>query len=275
MSWRRMLSARRKDAQVWQILEVNGKSAIAEPREDVREQVGAEDRSRSRSRWTRSVRSSVPRASRHQRHPARRPATESQSSTIDGDRRHGRRSPPDCQPRRGLRGPERCRSSVSSSIAFPTEAEVGAEYDGKVVNITKFGAFVNILPGRDGLLHISRLDGSKRVERVEDYLEDGQEVRVRVREIDRGKVSLELVEALDGATLPSSEPAGKGSGGSGRRDDRGGRGRGGNRDRDRDRDRRGGKDQNKQREDRPSESSSDGGRRAAPSFEESFEQSRN
>ncbi|MGB8359784.1 MAG: polyribonucleotide nucleotidyltransferase, partial [Acidimicrobiia bacterium] len=89
-----------------------------------------------------------------------------------------------------------------TQIAFPPEAEVGAVYDGKVVNITKFGAFVNILPGRDGLLHISRLDGSKRVERVEDYLSDGDELKVRVREIERGKVSLELVEPLPGATLP-------------------------------------------------------------------------
>src|SRR5690606_40833945 len=59
-----------------------------------------------------------------------------------------------------------------TQIAFPPEVEVGTEYDGKVVSITKFGAFVNILPGRDGLLHISRLDGSKRVERVEDYLSE-------------------------------------------------------------------------------------------------------
>jgi polyribonucleotide nucleotidyltransferase len=116
-------------------------------------------------------------------------------------------------------------------IAYPPEAEIGAEYDGKVVNITKFGAFVNILPGRDGLLHISRLDGSKRVERVEDYLSDGDELKVRVREIDRGKVSLELVEALEGATLPSGDaPSG---GGGGRRDDRGRSG-------DRGRDNRGG-----------------------------------
>jgi polyribonucleotide nucleotidyltransferase len=111
-------------------------------------------------------------------------------------------------------------------IAFPPEAEIGAEYDGKVVNITKFGAFVNILPGRDGLLHISRLDGSKRVERVEDYLSDGDELKVRVREIDRGKVSLELVAALEGATLPGGDSP---SGGAGRRDDRG---RGGDRGRD-------------------------------------------
>ena len=105
-------------------------------------------------------------------------------------------------------------------IAYPPEAEVGAVYDGKVVNITKFGAFVNILPGRDGLLHISRLDGSTRVERVEDYLSDGDELKVRVREIDRGKVSLELVEALEGATLPDPEAPSSGGGG-GRRDDRG------------------------------------------------------
>ena len=129
-------------------------------------------------------------------------------------------------------------------IAFPPEVELGTEYDGKVVNITKFGAFVNILPGRDGLLHISRLDGSKRVERVEDYLSDGQELKVRVREIDRGKVSLELVEALEGATLPEPE-APRQDGGDRRRDngggDRGGRGRDrgdrGGRDRDRGRDR--------------------------------------
>ncbi len=124
-------------------------------------------------------------------------------------------------------------------IAFPPEVELGTEYDGKVVNITKFGAFVNILPGRDGLLHISRLDGSKRVERVEDYLVDGQELKVRVREIDRGKVSLELVEALEGATLPEPEAPRQDGGDRGGRDrDRGGRGRDrggdrGGRDRDR------------------------------------------
>jgi polyribonucleotide nucleotidyltransferase len=164
-----------------------------------------------------------------------------------------------------------------TQIAFPPEAEVGAEYDGKVVNITKFGAFVNILPGRDGLLHISRLDGSKRVERVEDYLEDGQELKVRVREIDRGKVSLELVDALEGATLPSPEAGGQG--GSGRRDDRGGRGgRGrdggkGGRDRDRERDRD--RDRRESRDDRSKSSDASGERRSAPSFEDTFESSRN
>ena len=69
-------------------------------------------------------------------------------------------------------------------ILDPPVAEVGAVYPGKVVNITKFGAFVNILPGRDGLLHISRLGGGKRVERVEDVLALGQPVEVVVDDID-------------------------------------------------------------------------------------------
>jgi polyribonucleotide nucleotidyltransferase len=158
-------------------------------------------------------------------------------------------------------------------IAFPPEVELGEEYDGKVVNITKFGAFVNILPGRDGLLHISRLDGSKRVERVEDYLSDGQELKVRVREIDRGKVSLELVEALEGATLPDPE-APKQDGGDRRRDggDRNGGDRGG---RGRDRGDRGGRDRDRDRNRDQGTTSSNAGserRRAAQSFDEVFEE---
>jgi len=152
-------------------------------------------------------------------------------------------------------------------IAFPPEAEIGAVYDGKVVNITKFGAFVNILPGRDGLLHISRLDGSKRVERVEDYLSDGDNLQVRVREIDRGKVSLELVDALEGATLPDAEaPKGGGGGNRGRDRDRGRGGRG----RDSRDDRRDSNDGDKSA-DKAGAGESAGNRRTAPSFEETFE----
>jgi polyribonucleotide nucleotidyltransferase len=78
-------------------------------------------------------------------------------------------------------------------ILDPPTAELGAEYTGKVVNVTKFGAFVNILPGRDGLLHISKLGRGKRVERVEDVLNLGDEVTVRVDDIDNsGKLSLSL-----------------------------------------------------------------------------------
>ncbi|HML01577.1 MAG TPA: polyribonucleotide nucleotidyltransferase [Acidimicrobiales bacterium] len=95
-------------------------------------------------------------------------------------------------------------------IVEPPEAEVGATYSGKVVNITKFGAFVNILPGRDGLLHISKVGGGKRVERVEDVLSLGQELEVRVDDIDpQGKVSLSLA----GEPPASDEAAGNGSAG--------------------------------------------------------------
>jgi polyribonucleotide nucleotidyltransferase len=96
-------------------------------------------------------------------------------------------------------------------IVEPPDADVGATYSGKVVNITKFGAFVNILPGRDGLLHISKLRGNKRVERVEDVLSLGQELEVRVDDIDpQGKVSLSLAGEAPGAVEPegaATEPS--------------------------------------------------------------------
>ncbi|HEX6946726.1 MAG TPA: polyribonucleotide nucleotidyltransferase [Acidimicrobiia bacterium] len=161
-----------------------------------------------------------------------------------------------------------------SQIAFPPEVEVGTEYEGKVVSITKFGAFVNILPGRDGLLHISRLDGSKRVERVEDYLTEGDILKVRVREIDRGKVSLELVDALPGATLPSPESVAPRRDDRGDRGDRGGRGgdRGGRGDRgDRGGD-RGGRDRGGDRRGGEARSNAGNGKRRRParSFDEAF-----
>jgi polyribonucleotide nucleotidyltransferase len=77
------------------------------------------------------------------------------------------------------------------AIVDPPKAELGKTYTGRVVNITKFGAFVNILPGRDGLVHISKLGRGKRINAVEDVLSLGQEIEVRVEEIDdKGKVSL-------------------------------------------------------------------------------------
>jgi polyribonucleotide nucleotidyltransferase len=88
-------------------------------------------------------------------------------------------------------------------ILDPPKAEVGATYRGKVVNITKFGAFVNILPGRDGLVHISKLSKlsqGKRVERVEDVLSLGEELDVHVDEIDPiGKVSLSIEDGSGGS----------------------------------------------------------------------------
>ena len=91
-------------------------------------------------------------------------------------------------------------------ILDPPKAEIGAVYPGKVVNVTKFGAFVNILPGRDGLLHISKIGGGKRIDRVEDVLNLGDEVDVRVDDIDpQGKVSLSLTSE------PTAAPSGNGS----------------------------------------------------------------
>ncbi|MEX2623873.1 MAG: polyribonucleotide nucleotidyltransferase [Acidimicrobiia bacterium] len=177
------------------------------------------------------------------------------------------------------------------AIVFPPEAEMGKEYQGEVVNITKFGAFINILPGRDGLLHISKIDASRRVDRVEDYLELGQKIAVVVEEIDRnGKLALKLAQPLEGGPR---EGAGESSNGEDRPRDRDDRPRDRD-DRPRDRDRgdrnRGGasRDQrprdrdtrDRDRSDRPRESRTDSPaapdtagerRRAAVSFEETFD----
>ncbi|MDH3294084.1 MAG: polyribonucleotide nucleotidyltransferase, partial [Acidimicrobiia bacterium] len=134
-------------------------------------------------------------------------------------------------------------------ILDPPTADVGETYSGRVVNITKFGAFVNILPGRDGLLHISKIGQGKRIDRVEDVLELGQELEVVVEDIDpNGKISLKIAGDDNDYTK---------SGGGGDRG-RGGRDRGG-RDRDRD------------RSDRPSPQDSSSASSMAMSFEEDFE----
>ena len=126
-------------------------------------------------------------------------------------------------------------------IAFPPQPEEGKEYEGEVVNITTFGAFVNILPGRDGLLHISKLDPDRRVNRVEDYLSQGQKVKVVVEGMDRGKLSLILAERLSGPPAGQGSPRRDGAGRGPRRDgDRRGGARGGGRGPRRDGDRRGG-----------------------------------
>jgi polyribonucleotide nucleotidyltransferase len=104
------------------------------------------------------------------------------------------------------------------NIVDPPKAELDAVYMGRVVNITKFGAFVNILPGRDGLLHISKMGGGKRINAVEDVLELGQPIEVKVDEIDdKGKVSLTPTQPLvagDGASSGSSDSSSSGSGSS-------------------------------------------------------------
>jgi polyribonucleotide nucleotidyltransferase len=75
------------------------------------------------------------------------------------------------------------------------EPEVGRIYEGKVVSIKDFGAFINILPGTDGMVHISQLSND-RVEKVEDVLHEGQMIKVKLTGIDeRGRLSLSLKDA--------------------------------------------------------------------------------
>ena len=82
-------------------------------------------------------------------------------------------------------------------IIDPPEAEVGAEYDGEVVSVATYGAFINILPGRDGLLHVSKFHSSKRVNNTEAVVSVGDKIRVNVDSIENGKVSLSPVEDLE------------------------------------------------------------------------------
>jgi polyribonucleotide nucleotidyltransferase len=97
---------------------------------------------------------------------------------------------------------EAAKNAVNA-IANPTMPEIGERYLGTVVKTTNFGAFVSLLPGKDGLLHISKLRplaGGKRVEAVEDVVSVGQKIQVQIAEIDdRGKLSLvPVVEDSEG-----------------------------------------------------------------------------
>jgi polyribonucleotide nucleotidyltransferase len=98
---------------------------------------------------------------------------------------------------------EAARAAINA-IANPTMPEVGERYLGTVVKTTAFGAFVSLLPGKDGLLHISQLRkiaGGKRVDNVEDVVKVGDKVQVEIAEIDqRGKLSLTPVVAEDEAS---------------------------------------------------------------------------
>jgi polyribonucleotide nucleotidyltransferase len=105
---------------------------------------------------------------------------------------------------------EAARATINA-IANPTMPEVGERYLGTVVKTTAFGAFVSLLPGRDGLLHISKLRGmagGKRVENVEDVVKVGDKVQVQIAEVDaRGKLSLTPVVEGDGEAAGSSDAA--------------------------------------------------------------------
>jgi polyribonucleotide nucleotidyltransferase len=135
---------------------------------------------------------------------------------------------------------ESAKNAIRRIEAITKEAEVGAIYLGKVVRIMPYGAFIEILPGKDGLVHISEL-ADYHIQRVEDVVNIGDEINVMVTDVDKnGKITLSRRAILTGK-MPSKEQ--NGSGGGGDRDRRGGGG-----DRDRaprnggggDRDRRGG-----------------------------------
>ncbi len=117
------------------------------------------------------------------------------------------------------------------------EVEVGDEYAGKVVKTTTFGAFIELAKGTDGLLHISNVSPGKRVDSVEDVLNKGDEINVRVVEVDRerGRIGLRLADDPDiaGKSVEELAGVGTGGGGGGSRPSRDGGGRNGRSDRPR------------------------------------------
>ena len=91
-----------------------------------------------------------------------------------------------------------------NAIANPQLPKIGERFLGTVVKTTDFGAFVSLLPGRDGLVHISKLGRGKRIAKVEDVVKVGDKLRVEIADIDnRGKISLVLVAEDDAAEAPS------------------------------------------------------------------------
>ncbi|MES2066267.1 MAG: polyribonucleotide nucleotidyltransferase [Pseudomonadota bacterium] len=139
--------------------------------------------------------------------------------------------------------PAQIEAAIKWIKGLVEEAEVGKVYDGKVVNLVDFGAFVNFMGGKDGLVHVSEIK-NERVEKVADVLKEGQDVKVKVLEIDpRGKVrlSMRVVDQETGAEIEDTRPAREpreggdrgprgprrdGDGGRGPRGDGGGRGEG-------------------------------------------------
>ncbi|MFH1529387.1 MAG: polyribonucleotide nucleotidyltransferase [Pseudomonadota bacterium] len=126
-------------------------------------------------------------------------------------------------------GEESKNEAIRQIESYTKEAEIGMIYEGRVAKVTDFGAFVTIMPGTDGLCHISEM-AEHRVERVEDIMKEGDIVKVKVLEIDgrTGKIRLSHKAALYG-----EGGGGESDGGGGRDRDRGGRSGGGGRDRGR------------------------------------------
>ena len=101
---------------------------------------------------------------------------------------------------------EKGREAERRIRELTAEVEVGKVYEGPVVKILDFGALINLLPGKDGLLHISQI-AHERVEKVTDYLKEGQVVKVKVLETDeKGRIKLSMKALLDRNT-DNSQPA--------------------------------------------------------------------
>jgi polyribonucleotide nucleotidyltransferase len=129
---------------------------------------------------------------------------------------------------------ELVEACIKQIEAMTREAEVGDQFHGKVVKTTTFGAFVELVKGTDGLLHISAVKPGERVDTVEDVLSQGDEIDVTVVEVDRerGRIGLRLSDDPQVVGKSKEELAAVGSGdrgprggGGGRGGDRGGRGR--------------------------------------------------
>ena len=101
-------------------------------------------------------------------------------------------------------GKESRDAAVAMIESITAEAEIGKVYKGKVVKIADFGAFVNILPGKDGLVHISQI-AHERVEKVTDYLTEGQEVEVKCLDTERGRIKLSIKELIEKEDAPADD----------------------------------------------------------------------
>ncbi|MFT4798245.1 MAG: polyribonucleotide nucleotidyltransferase [Candidatus Azotimanducaceae bacterium] len=103
-------------------------------------------------------------------------------------------------------GKESRDAAVAMIESITAEAEIGKIYKGKVVKIADFGAFVNILPGKDGLVHISQI-AHERVEKVTDYLTEGQEIEVKCLDTERGRIKLSIKELIEKVEAPAADDA--------------------------------------------------------------------
>ncbi|MFL6141346.1 MAG: S1 RNA-binding domain-containing protein, partial [Labedaea sp.] len=103
------------------------------------------------------------------------------------------------------------KGQMINAIANPQMPKVGERFLGTVVKTAAFGAFVSLLPGKDGLVHISKLGNGKRIGKVEDVVKVGDKLRVEIADIDqRGKISLVPVKEDDaGQPAEAEQPSGQ------------------------------------------------------------------